>query len=176
VSVFAGSVAGIGASPIVVLSAITPGSGVRSLSAAGDVNNDGFADLLVGSGSGNGGFVTVFHGGLTGLPPSPTQRLDGPTMEEHFGQSVEHAGDVNGDGFSDVIVGAWIADPGGRMDAGTASFFLGGSSGVITTPSRVLEGVTAGDGFGYNVVWRRMFGVSTLVASYSRPWQTAKIL
>lgn len=72
-------------------------------------------------------------------------------MGDGFGGSVASAGDVNGDGFADLVVGAALADPGGRPNAGTAIVYLGGSGGLSMTPHRVLEGASMGDRFGTSV-------------------------
>src|SRR5207248_2281199 len=66
-----------------------------------DVNGDGFADLGVGADRAT--TAVVFPGGATGLPPTPATTLMGGTR---FG-SISSAGDVNGDGFGDVVVGAY---------------------------------------------------------------------
>jgi hypothetical protein len=58
---------------------------------------------------------------------------------------------VNGDGFADLVVGAYLADPGGRSSAGTASVFHGSATGVAAAPARLLEGAAAGDLFGISV-------------------------
>jgi hypothetical protein len=58
---------------------------------------------------------------------------------------------VNGDGFADLVVGAFWADPGGRTDAGTGSVYLGSASGLSASAHRVLEGAAAGDEFGWSV-------------------------
>ena len=51
-----------------------------------------------------------------------------------FGSSVANAGDVNGDGFSDIVVGAYGWDvPGGLFDEGAAFVFLGGPDGIVGT-------------------------------------------
>ncbi|HPB31964.1 MAG TPA: integrin alpha, partial [Candidatus Sumerlaeota bacterium] len=81
-----------------------------SVATAGDVNGDGFSDVIVGAYQydedfGNQGKVFVFHGSETGLPTLPSWMFSGPSSE-HFGWSVATAGDVNGDGFSDIVVGS----------------------------------------------------------------------
>jgi hypothetical protein len=70
---------------------------------------------------------------------------------------VACAGDVNGDGYADLVVGASGADPGGRSGAGTASVFHGSATwtqppaGTARTPDRLLEGGASGDRFGDSV-------------------------
>jgi hypothetical protein len=106
---------------------------------AGDVNGDGFADLIVGS-PGYGptfageGRAYVFHGTAGGLNTTAAWALD-PTDQAgaRFGDMVAPAGDVNGDGFADVMVGACYWD-GAQADEGRVYLFLGSSSGLSTTP------------------------------------------
>ena len=94
-----------------------------SVASAGDVNGDGFDDLIVGVPRGaSGGAVTgeayvVFgHGGgfgdvdLASLDPSQGFVLRGAAPYDYAGSSVASAGDVNGDGFDDLIIGARYAD------------------------------------------------------------------
>jgi hypothetical protein len=157
-SVFLGSASGVGATPARVLEGAAEtdyfGSSVAS---AGDVNGDGYADLVVGApgaspgGRMRAGTASVYLGSASGVVARPARVLEGADAEDLFGASVASAGDVNGDGFADLLVGATGADPGGRMWAGTASVFLGSASGVAAMPARVLEGAAAGDQFGRSV-------------------------
>src|SRR5690606_32186420 len=84
-----------------------------SVASAGDVNGDGYADVIVGAdhyGSGDPGAAFVFHGSATGVasgnPATANARIDSLQSNANLGDSVASAGDVNGDGYADVIVGA----------------------------------------------------------------------
>jgi hypothetical protein len=122
--------------------------GGYSVSSAGDVNADGFADVLVGlpfwtqAGQTARGRVAVFHGGPAGLPAVPTYDLVSPTPAagQQFGFAVAPAGDVNGDGFADVIVGADLYSAAGFTGRGAAFVFHGGASGLAAAPARTLVG------------------------------------
>ena len=82
---------------------------------------------------------------------SPAQGIirsfDGGTPGDHLGLSVASAGDVNADGYSDIICGAPSADPGGLADAGQVIVYSGFDSSVLYT----FDGVAAGDLFGQSV-------------------------
>src|SRR5262249_40072800 len=82
-----------------------------SAAAAGDVHGDGYAGVIVGSpGYANGseleGQASLFLGSPSGLALSPVWTLESNLYVAEFGFSVATAGDVNGDGYSDVLVGA----------------------------------------------------------------------
>ncbi|MBL0272634.1 MAG: FG-GAP repeat protein [Chitinophagaceae bacterium] len=120
-----------------------------SVASAGDINGDGFSDVIVGSEkvSTNTGAAYIFLGNATGLPSSPTSTLNGTIPGGYFGHSVACAGDVNGDGFSDVIIGAFQAN----SLKGSASLYLGSALGLSSPPSISLNGVANGDQFGVSV-------------------------
>lgn len=130
------------------------------VASAGDVNGDGYADVIVGapyfqSGSPGGwrmGKAYLYLGGPGGLSATPgwTSTGDGLSDSE-FGCSVACAGDVNGDGFSDVIVGARDAD-GLNWDSGKAFLYLGSAAGLATAPAWTSVGDDQGyAGFGTSV-------------------------
>jgi hypothetical protein len=84
-----------------------------SVAGAGDVNGDGYADIVVGAFSYDAAFV--YHGGPHGITPTAAVQLESNQGGVGFGQSVAGAGDINGDGYADVIVGAPGYDRGQRQ-------------------------------------------------------------
>ena len=79
-----------------------------SLSSAGDVNGDGYGDVIVGDDRDQFdiGRAYVYLGSPSGLIATPSITLTGEAAADSFGRAVSYAGDVNGDGYGDVIVGA----------------------------------------------------------------------
>ena len=138
-----------------------------SVSTAGDVNGDGFADLIVGApgadsnGLSSGSSYVVFGKAsgfsammsLSSLDGSNGFRLDGKTVRDHSG-SVSSAGDVNGDGFDDLIVGATGADRNHNNNSGSSYIIFGRSdfsSGLLeivgTSGDDILKGTSADERF-----------------------------
>ncbi|MBK7949745.1 MAG: FG-GAP repeat protein [Deltaproteobacteria bacterium] len=114
----------------------------RSVASAGDVNGDGFGDVIVGArmysaGQSSEGAAFIFLGSAAGLasgdPTTAHAQLESNQSNAQMGSSVASAGDVNGDGFGDVIVGAFLYDA-GQTDEGAAFVFLG--SPGTTAPAR----------------------------------------
>jgi hypothetical protein len=103
------------------------------LHAAGDVNGDGFADLLISTWGGRRldieeptvGYVGVYHGGPAALDGAPDWSRFGTATHPNLGLSASSAGDVNGDGFSDIVVAS--------LDQ--VELFLGSATGLATTPA-----------------------------------------
>ena len=126
-----------------------------SVSSAGDVNRDGFSDVIVSAnkfdnGETDEGRAFVFHGSPSGPGISPNWVAEGDQVSAFFGNSVSAAGDVNGDGFSDVIVGAYKYDH-GETDEGRAYVFHGGTTGLSATPNWCVESDQPSSLFGQSV-------------------------
>ncbi len=164
----------------------------RSVSSAGDVNGDGFDDLIIGAygadGNGNdtGESYLVFGGaanlaaldgngdgmiGLSGLNGTAGYLFKGSDDGDLSGRSVSSAGDVNGDGFDDLIVGARRADQsagdsregesylvfGGAANLAALDLANGTSDGMIDlaslngTTGFIFKGIDAFDYSGFSV-------------------------
>ena len=105
-----------------------------SLASAGDMDGDGFGDFMIGapSDSADGtwaGTAYLIYGPVTGTHKlaDETHRLDLSGTWDFLGSSVANAGDTDGDGITDLLVGAYRDDDGGT-DAGAAWLLLGGGS------------------------------------------------
>jgi len=125
------------------------------VASAGDVNGDGYDDVIVGannsdSGGSNAGKAYLYYGSFFGLSTTHDWAVQGEAADDQFGYSVASAGDVNRDGYADVIVGAYKNDSGGS-NAGKAYVYHGSSSGLSTTPDWTDLGKAAYEYFGYCV-------------------------
>ena len=131
-----------------------------SVAGVGDFNNDGYDDFLVGAGGFN--FLNptpqdtaafLIYGGPTrsstinlAVPPVGVVSIIAETAGDGSGFSVAGGGDINGDGFADLIIGAPDADPGG-IDSGAIYVVFGGAlSGTINL------GTVAGGGGGFKII------------------------
>ena len=157
---------GVGTSGLVALSGLNGTNGFKldgeavndrsgySLSAAGDINGDGYADLLIGAyghASQTGRSYVVFGGpgvgtsglvALSGLNGTNGFKLDGEALGDYSGLSVSTAGDINGDGHADLLIGAdFHASHTGR------SYVVFGGPGVGTSGLVALSGLNGTNGF-----------------------------
>ncbi|MFN8350447.1 MAG: FG-GAP-like repeat-containing protein [Flavobacteriales bacterium] len=142
--IFEGSPTGIVTTPVVVLSEL-PASGLfgTAVATAGDVNGDGYSDVIVGApqaanGQANEGLAYVYHGGATSITTTYARMLEVNQAAAGFGISVSGAGDVNGDGFFDVVVGADLWES-GQTDEGAAFVFHGSATGIAAAPASTLQ-------------------------------------
>jgi len=113
------------------------GTGVEG---AGDTNRDGVPDV-VASGPGNG--VAYIYSGKDGRV---LHAFKAESKDDNFGRHASGAGDVDHDGYADVIVGAPNNAAGGK-DAGRAYVYSGKDGHLLLT----LTGEAAGDNFGTTV-------------------------
>lgn len=138
-----------------------------SMSSSGDFNNDGYDDLAVsafGAGSSlpHSGAVYIFNGLSSGIASCdmstgclPNATITGAHASDYIGSGVGNAGDINGDGYDDLLVGAGLTAP---LFKGYASIFMGSSGGISSCDlssgcigSVTIIGVADGDGFGFTV-------------------------
>jgi len=129
-----------------------------SVSCAGDVNKDEFDDVIVGAykfdfyGSDtleDIGRAYIFYGGES-MNNNPDLVITGKKKGERFGRAVSSAGDVNKDGYDDVIIGAYSFDSLTQINLGRAYIFLGGAS-MDTIADVVMTGELSSSYFGFSV-------------------------
>jgi len=109
---------------------------------AADVDGDGYTDVLVGDGGFNGGKgrTYVFPGSAVGVRTSASTRIDGSTLGSDLGDALAGVGDVTGDGYDDVVLGA----PTISSNAGAFYLYAGSSSGLSTSVTSSYAGRSGG--------------------------------
>jgi hypothetical protein len=117
------------------------GSGIE---AAGDVDRDGRADVIAGAPGAAGGRGRALV--LSGKDGSVLHRFEGEGAGDAFGRKVSGAGDADGDGHADLLVGADLCDSFGA-DAGRAYLFSGKDGSLLVS----LDGESSGDKFGVSL-------------------------
>jgi len=121
-------------------SVVTLGASVAS---AGDVDADGYDDLMINATSKNSvtgvvtGLVRIYRGAPQGPEATPAWTVAVGAPADRFGESLASAGDVNRDGFGDIIIGS-PGTTGPSLVAGRAFVFLGSPTGPSTRPVGII--------------------------------------
>jgi len=133
--VFLGSPAGLENQPDWIRS-----NALSTYVGAGDIDNDGYSDITLAMSPPSPHDVAMFHGSSRGLFGEAAWSANAPANTPEYGKTVDGAGDVNGDGYDDVIVG---------RDGRPATVFRGGpnpppsaqskSVTIIQSQSRVID-------------------------------------
>lgn len=112
--------------------------------ASADINGDGCTDVVVGSRYYNTyGRFYIFHGSTSGLSTTPNLKVTGTSTDSGAGSSVGNAGDVNNDGYNDILVTFF----GPRK----VKLFLGSASGLNTTPVWTNNETSVSYNYGHRV-------------------------
>ncbi len=174
-------------------------SGTRKLPAGiisdiGDVNNDGYGDIVIGNhwdassdspGASKGGAVQIVWGTSTG-PTGGTSTVNQNTAGvpgtsetgDAFGWELS-LGDINGDGHDDLAIGSPLEDLNGVADAGMVSVVYGSPAGFLETGAQALAqdtpgvpgGNETGDGFGGEVLLTDTTGDGRADLTVGQPWE-----
>ena len=156
--VYAGGASGPAASPL------WTGEGSQAdemygitVAAAGDVDADGYADLAVGAegwdgGEADEGRALVYLGSADGPSPTADWEAEPDLGGAFFGRGLSGVYDVDGDGYDDLLVGAWgVTAP--QPEEGRAFLYYGSASGLEPTPGWTADGQQGGSRFGWDVSW-----------------------
>jgi hypothetical protein len=137
-----------------------------SVASAGNVNGDCCDDIIVGApfydiavAGDDRGLALVWHGSAAGLGANGTTAnadwgAESGQADSEFGRSVASAGDVDADGFDEVLVGAprYETPAAGTDDEGRAFLYRGLAGGLTLAPVWIAESNQVGAQFGYSVV------------------------
>jgi len=174
--------------------------GAGFVNSAGDVNGDGINDVIIGASTagpnnmpGAGASYVVYGQNhyhpasidLASLSDSQGFIIQGANPGERSGNSVSSAGDVNGDGIDDVIIGAWEASPKNREQAG-AAYIVYGKKGGYSGPIKLADlnpdqgfivlGAAAGDVCGTSVSSAgdvNNDGIKDVIVGCTRNWESS---
>jgi hypothetical protein len=160
--VYLGSASGLDTSTELKITASDGASSDRfgiAVSGAGDINSDGYDDIIVGASGdddtgSSSGAAYVYHGSASGIDTSSETKLHSSSTVAYgeCGMAVDGAGDVDGDGYDDVMVGCpYEVSTSDSRSGGAAYLFLGSASGVDTSTGFgfTASAVDFGDAFGF---------------------------
>ncbi len=117
-----------------------------------DVNGDGIDDMITGAptytnGEVGEGAIMLYYGSDSGPSTTPNQIIESNLANSEFGSMLAMAGDVNSDGYEDIMVGApYYAN--GETDEGAVFFYYGSASGLSTTSVDIIESNIAFENIG----------------------------
>lgn len=160
VYIFHGSNTGLSSTPNLTLEAnVASAQFGRAISCTGDVNNDGFSDLIVGAPNfkatlSNEGKVFLYKGSASGLSSTPFWTYVAGQATAYLGFAVSFAGDVNNDGFDEILVGAYAYDN-TKTNEGAVYLFNGSSSTLSSTPNWSKFGGVASAQLGYSLTYAK---------------------
>jgi len=143
----------------------------------GDFNHDGFADLAVGApnrdseGAANSGAVFVYYGSAAGLMADGAEVLvqgavvaSSSEIGDRFGSALA-AGDIDADGYDDLVVGVPFEDTGGASDTGAIAVFYGSADGLLPSRSESISQASLTNSFNEE---DDHFGACLAVADFNR--------
>lgn len=155
-SIYLGSPAGVQINTPITLAGQQPEEEFgRAVACAGDVNGDGFSDIMIagrtkGKNPLNEGVVTLYYGFQAGINKISGSVFRSNQANAYLGQSLASAGDIDGDGFSDIVIGAHLYDH-GQNNEGAAMVWHGSASGPDTATATALHSAQPESSFGHSV-------------------------
>src|SRR5215471_17432016 len=156
VFLYLGSPGGLRAEPANRIMGWQPHASFGLATGIGDVNGDGYGDIAIGASNYSHRFpyegaVFVYYGGPNGVSARPDWVVYGGARDAWLGNLMTRTGDVNHDGYDDLLVGApgWKGEH--TANVGRALLFLGGPHGLASTPAWIAEGNQPGGVMGYEV-------------------------
>jgi fibronectin type 3 domain-containing protein len=128
-----------------------------AVSICGDVNDDGYDDVLVTAPSHNSttdfdvGKAYLYFGSSSGVGTTPDWTYVGKAQSDLLGYSASGVGDINDDGYDDIVVCAPACDAGSVTNSGEEYVFYGGASGPKNTPDVTIQGSVTNGNLGVSV-------------------------
>lgn len=147
--VYRGTATGLPDSAQQTMSVAVDGAEYGTAVAAGDFNNDGFADTANGApygGPEEEGRVVIYHGSSFNLQYE--MELLGPMPDDRFGFALA-TGDINGNGYDDLLVGAPGYQADGLLNSGAVLLYYGGPDGLSNEPGWMVESYQENGQLGY---------------------------